>query len=325
MKHWFVCPDTDVPAGGVRVIYRAVEHLLAEGREACVVHSTPGFRPSWFASGVPVAHVDEIDLVPGADVLVIPEIYGPGLGEIAPGVAKVVFNQNTSNTFAGYELPVRRGATAYDHPEVVGAVCVSDDEAAVLRYAFPDLDVRRIVLQVDPALFHPGLKHRRITYMPRKNARDAARVLALLGARGVLDDVEVVALQGLDEAGVAAAQRDALLFLSFSQDEGWGLPPIEALAAGCLVVGYHGMGGREFLTPEHAWPVEQGDVLAFARTVEDVLRRHREDPAAMEAFGREVSAAIHARYTPAAERASVLAAFDALRMGSDPTVRTAVV
>lgn len=310
MKHWFVCPDTDEPAGGVRVIYRAVEHLLAAGREACVVHDAPGFRPTWFRSeGVPVAYVDDVDLVPGADVLVIPEIYGPGLGGIAPGVAKVVFNQNTANTFAGYDLPVRRGGTAYDHPEVIGAVCVSEDEAAVLRFAFPELDVRRITLQVDPGLFRPAAKRRRITFMPRKGGRDAARVLALLGARGVLDDVEVVALEGLDEAGVAAAQSEALVFLSFSVDEGWGLPPIEALASGCLVVGYHGMGGREFLTPDLAWPVEQGDVLAFARTVEDVLDRHREDPAGMEAFGRRVASVIHERYTPARERASVLDAF----------------
>ena len=312
MRLWFVCPDTDAPAGGVRVIYRAVEHLRAQGHEAWVVHGTPGFRPTWFSSDVPVAYTDDIDLAPGRDVLVIPEIYGPGLGGIAPGVAKVVFNQNTSNTFAGYEQPVRRGETAYDHPDVVGAVCVSEDEAAVLRFAFPDLEVRRIVLGIDADLFHPGLKHRRITYMPRKGARDAARVLSLLGARGTLDGVEVVALQGLDEAGVAAAQREALLFLSFSTDEGWGLPPIEALAAGCLVVGYHGMGGREFLTPEHAWPVEQGDVLAFARTVEDVLARYREDPAGMEAFGRAVAATIHERYSPDRERASVLAAFTSL-------------
>ncbi|HYF26257.1 MAG TPA: glycosyltransferase [Baekduia sp.] len=312
MRLWFVCPDTDVPSGGVRVIHRCVEHLRAAGREAWVVHEQPGFRPTWFTSAAPIAYAPSIDLAPGADVLVVPEIYGPGLGDIAPGVTKVIFNQNTSNTFAGYALPIRRGATAYDHPEVGGAVCVSEDEAAVLRFAFPQLAVERVVLQVDPAIFHPGPKRRVLTYMPRKGARDAARVLGLLGARGTLDDVEVRALQGLDEAGVAAAQRDALLFLSFSVDEGWGLPPVEALASGCLVVGFHGMGGREFLTPDLAWPVEQGDVLALARTAAGLLDRHREDPEPLEAHGRAAAAAIHARYTPQREAASVVAAFEAL-------------
>ena len=44
--------------------------------------------------------------------------------------------------------------------------------------------------------------------------------------------------------------RLATIFLTFSNQEGFGLPPVEAMACGCLVVGYHGHGGKEFLKPE---------------------------------------------------------------------------
>jgi hypothetical protein len=220
---------------------------------------------------------DDANAVPGEDLLVIPEVYGPGLADIGPGMAKVVFNRNTYNTFKGYPLVPKRGAvTAYDHPEVVGAVCVSDDNVEYLRYAFPRLHVERIVNPVDPALFHPERKQPLVTFMPRKNADDAGQVLHLLAARGALRDVEVVPLHGMTQEQVAAVQRRALMFLCFGHPEGWGRPPAEAMACGAVVVGYHGMGGREFFDASHAFPVVPGDVLGFARAAEQVLELWRE-------------------------------------------------
>lgn len=39
---FFVCPDTDVATGGVRVIYRAVDHLRAAGHDAVRGARGPG-------------------------------------------------------------------------------------------------------------------------------------------------------------------------------------------------------------------------------------------------------------------------------------------
>ncbi|HEY8584200.1 MAG TPA: glycosyltransferase family 4 protein [Capillimicrobium sp.] len=309
---YFVCPDYDAPSGGIRVIYRHVEHLVAAGIPAAVVHKAPGFRPTWFDTGaVPVTSVDAVDPTP-ADLLVIPEIYGPDLASIAPGVPKAVFNQNAYNTFAGYTADPRDLRAPYGHPEVVGAVVVSEDNAEYLRYAFPGLDVRRTVNAVDPARFFPAPKRRRLAYMPRKNAEQALQVIRILAFRGALADVEVVALDGMSEDAVAAALRETLVFLSFGAPEGFGLPPAEAMACGCAVVGYHGMGGREFFTPDVAVPVTQGDVVGFARAVEEALAT----PAAeLEALGARASAAVTARYSPEAERASVVETWGALLAG----------
>ncbi|PTL59120.1 glycosyltransferase [Paraconexibacter algicola] len=312
-RAYFVCPDTDVPSGGVRVVYRAVDHCNDAGIPAVVVHDQPGFACTWFEHATPVVCAAQAAPVPGRDLLVVPEVYGPRLGEIAPGVRKVVFNQNAYNTFHGYDHVTAPGTTAYDHPEVAGAVCVSDDNAAYLRYAFPHLDVRRITYQLDPALWFVeetgAPRPRRLTYMPRKHADQAGQVLNILSQRGALRDVEVVPLHGMNEREVAAAQRSSLVFLSFGYPEGCPFPPKEAMAAGCLVVGYHGMGGRDYFTHEHGYPVPQGDIVAFARQVEEVLDAHRADPAGLEARARTASAAIRARYTPDAERRSILEAF----------------
>ena len=39
--------------------------------------------------------------------------------------------------------------------------------------------------------------------------------------------------------------KESMLFFSFGHPEGFGLPVAEALACGCAVVGYTGLGGRE--------------------------------------------------------------------------------
>jgi hypothetical protein len=319
-RAYFICPDTDAPSGGVRVIYRHVAHLTAAGIDAAVVHGQAGFHVTWFEDDVPVVYADQI--TPGPDdLLVIPEIYGPNLAGIGPGVPKAIFNQNAYNTFKGYPAVPDGAPTPYAHPEVRAAVVVSEDNRAYLRHAFPGLDVRRTVNCVDPALFFPAAKRRQLAFMPRKHADEAQQVLHMLAARGALAGVDVVALEGMNERQVAAALRETLMFLSFGYPEGCPCPPKEAMAAGCAVVGYHGMGGRDYITPPHAYPVDQGDIVAYARLVEELLAG---DQAALEQTGRAASAFVHETYSEQAERDSAVAVWGELLLASSaPLVQAA--
>ena len=58
--------------------------------------------------------------------------------------------------------------------------------------------------------------------------------------------------------------------MSFSQQvilKGFGLPLAEAIACGCIVVGYDGLGSRDFCYPAlHSVPF--GDILSFVNTLE---------------------------------------------------------
>jgi glycosyltransferase involved in cell wall biosynthesis len=58
---------------------------------------------------------------------------------------------------------------------------------------------------------------------------------------------------------VAAALAASHLFLAAGFPEGCPLPPLEAMACGCVVVGYAGCGGYDYLRPAPpttapAWP-----------------------------------------------------------------------
>ncbi len=79
-----------------------------------------------------------------------------------------------------------------------------------------------------------------ICYMPRKLPDHIARVKELLGAIG--NGFEWVALDGIDENEVARCMQSCQIFLSTQDQEGFGLPSLEAMSCGALVIGYPGTG-----------------------------------------------------------------------------------
>jgi len=100
--------------------------------------------------------------------------------------------------------------------------------------------------------------------------------------------------------------QDSLMFLSFGYPEGFSLPPAEAMSCGCIVAGYHGMGGREYFKPEFCFPVEMGDIIGFARTVSTVLRMYREEPETLTRMARMASDYIRQTYSLERERDDIL-------------------
>ena len=306
-----ICPDWDKPAGGLRKQYRAVDVLNEAGLSAAVVHKRPGFRCTWFEHETRVVAAGEIAVGEG-DVIAVPEIYGPSILELPAGVRQVIFNQGA---YLALDTLVTGGPAAaapyLNNPDLAAVVVVSDDSARVVEYAFPGVPVHRIHHGIDPAIHHPPVEapRKRIAYMTRRRPHEATQVLRLLELRGVLDGWEVVAIEGKTETEVAELLRSSQMFLSFSQLEGFGLPPLEALACACIVVGFDGFGGRELFRPPFATSIEDGDVVAFARTVEDVIRRIDNDPVAMRAAADAGAAFALERYSREIERQDLLDVF----------------
>jgi len=291
---YYLCPDYSVPSGGIRAIYRHVDLLNAAGHEAAVLHHKDGYACRWFEHDTRVLGAPSVRLST-ADVLVVPEIYAPFLDELPHGPRLVAFNQNAYLTFD--RVPDDR-PVAYDR--FAAALTVSDDSAEYLRFAFPGLRVAVASNAIDPSVFHPAAEPpgRRIAVMPRKRPGDAAQVLRLLGDR--LRGWEVTTIAGGSEREVAAAMRSSSIFLAFGLQEGFGLPPAEAMASGCYVIGFPGFGGREIFDPAFSRPIEDGDVLAFARAVAETLDTFERDPGEIHRSG--MAGAEHVRRTYPLER-----------------------
>jgi Glycosyl transferases group 1 len=295
----------------VRAIYRAVDLLNDAGMEAAVLHARDGVRCTWFANTTRVVHPPIT--VGGHDVLVVPEAFTPAaIARLAPGVPKVVFNQNAYRTFLS---ATRRddgaAVTNADHPDVARVLVVSEDNRALLERALPDVDVVRMHHWIDASVFHAGATRRehRIVAMPRKRPADFQLLTDLLRARDALADWEIVTLEGRSEVEVAAELRRAALFVALGREEGFGLPVAEAMASGCPVVGFHGMGGRELFGSEFAVAIEDGDVGALADWIERFVAGYDAQRAEWERRSGEATEFVTSTYSRARATDDLVACF----------------
>ncbi|RKQ94101.1 glycosyl transferase family 1 [Solirubrobacter pauli] len=308
---WMITPDWNKPSGGIRKQYHAVDVLNAAGHPAAVVHERRGFRCSWFEHATTIVAAADVELGP-RDVIVVPEIYWPSIRRLPRGIRQVIYNQNAYLTLDALAAAGPAAAAAYvGNPDLGLVAVVSDENAEVLSHAFPDVPIARVRHSIDEALHHPGAeaRPRRIAYMPRRRGEEARQVLELLRLRGALQGWEVVPIEGRSETEVAELLRTCRIFLSLSEREGFGLPPCEAIACGCLVVGFDGFAGREFFQPPFARSVENGDVLALARALEALMVETESDPAAARAHAEAGVRFVRERYSAEAERQDLVAAF----------------
>lgn len=293
-----LCPDSNLPCGGVRKIYNFVDLLREMGFEAFVLHAEWEFKCDWFLSDTPIIYMtspfgslsglDEsgeaysLPALSEADLLVIPEIF---VLQVVPNLAKwnvtgIIFNQNAFQTFSHTTFPSAPFSAGDDqegvpqlylNDRILGVLVVSEHSKAYLDALNLDLAVYSIHNSIRKSLFfYQAEKKKQIAYMPRKSLEDSLHVITLIKARGLLKEWTFYPIEGVSEAEVSQIMRESALFLSFSEREGFGMPPVEAMACGCVVIGYHGQGGKEYLKRPYAYPIDAGDLVQFALTIEAV-------------------------------------------------------
>lgn len=315
-------PDFKHPSAGVRTMYRHVDILRSAGVPAEVLHRRPGFRAGWFANDTPVSNLAGREIGP-EDLLVVGELdvdlVAHAVGRGYPA-RHVVLDQSGYLAWDNAPEEVARHYRSRHAPLAV--LATSRHVAEIAAFAHPGLDVRHVRLGIDLDRFRPAgspgpPSARRITYMPRRGGEDVATALHLLAERGSLEGWEVCTLDGVPADEVARVLQQTQVFLSVSHREGFGMPPLEAMACGAYVVGYDALGGREFLRPDVSSPVETGNVLALAQELAAVLEAEAAHPGWLRQRGLAASAFVRAEYSPQRERESVLAGYAGL-LGTSP-------
>ena len=125
--------------------------------------------------------------------------------------------------------------------------------------------------------------------MPRKLSQDVTQILEILKMREALKNWNFVSIDNKTEQEVAQIMKESVFFLSFNHREGFGLPPVEAMACGCYVIGYHGEAGREYLNPEFSTTIEYGNIIAYAQKVEEMVMAFEQAPQSVLDKGRKAS------------------------------------
>lgn len=307
---YFFLSDFDQPSGGVMAIYRHVDILNNSGVKAFVLHQRPGFRCTWFENDTKIAYVEGTTLST-SDLLVFSEIDIDLIAALPKKIRFAVFNQSGHLTWSCGRTHARN---QYSNKELVGVVVVSEHSRELVSYAFPNSRIHRIHLGIDTSLFHNthDKRPRRLCYMSRRGQQDAELVFNILEEREVLRDWSVCVIDGRTHAEVARCLRTSRIFLSFSYQEGFGLPVAEAMACGNYVVGYHAYGGRELFQSDFSTTVDSGDAVGFAKAIEQAVRNDLADDNWCQKRGEAASRYIDRNYSLSQERSEVLATYSKL-------------
>jgi len=246
-------PPVKRPTGGVAVLRSIADTLAEAGREAFLVPRETG-QAYLDGAIAPVVPWDELRLAPG-DLWLVPEGWPNAL---LPGLKAsarcLVYVQNWAYLFSG--LPA--GATW----QGLGAsfLAVSDPvrrfiadslgaDAPVLR---PGINLSRFAAPTAKPKGPP-----RIAFMPRKNKALADQIRDAFDARRAaagLRPAQWLAVENMSQDEVAAALASAHVFLATGFPEGCPLPPLEAMASGCLCAGFGGYGGHDYMRQAGDFP-----------------------------------------------------------------------
>jgi glycosyltransferase involved in cell wall biosynthesis len=272
----YISHDPVKPVGGVRVIYRHVEILRKAGFDAYVVHRAPGLRLDWFQSSAPVLYATGQFAISTSDWIVIPEDHQEVLQAFAnfPG-NKVLFCQNHWYVFNGIE-PDQSWSDLGIRDVLVSSKPIRDFVRRVMR-----VEPTLIPLSIDPSVFHGEQNARplQVAVMPRKGGQHMRFIRGVIRQlEPTLGDVPWIEIQGCNEGQVAALLRQSRFFLSTGFREGFGLPPLEAMACGAIPVGFTGGGGADYATAENGFWVADEDTITLAETLAKLLVACRSSP-----------------------------------------------
>ena len=301
----FLLKPLPSPSGGVAAIYRHVEILNTHGVPAFVaLRKKP--KVDFYRTTAPQLIFGNALLgkraslrrqVRAGDIWVVPEVYPDYIRMLEGTPAKrLMLCQN--HYFLPLPLDSRGGI---DEFSVHGVIATTESIQSFFRDVYSTPVPYLHSYAIDPQIFAPALvKKRQIAYMPRKlSNEDVAFLIACFKRRHAsYSGVPWVKIADVPQSEAARIMGESGVFLSLSHKDSLGLPPLEAMACGCLVAGYHGDGGRTFMTPDNGWWADTGDWkacidgLAAALAVFDsggdaVVARRRAMAATVAHYGLE--------------------------------------
>ncbi len=226
---YYFLPDVGI-YGGVKVACQFVEILNAAGGRATVV--LPGtVAPRWFATSAPFVSFDDAARRLGRSDWIMfsfPAHYQ--MLRHLPG-RRVCHCQGTDPALD----PV------FADPAVLILTGWAQAEAHVrARFGRATVDVG---ISIADGFFFDGAEKldNVVAYMPRRGLGAVLRCIARNSR------VDFVPIDGRDEADVARLLKRAGIFLATAEGEWFGLPALEAMAAGCVVLSVPVRGGMEYL------------------------------------------------------------------------------
>ena len=201
------------------------------------------------------------------DFVIIPEIwahFATDLKFVEQKINYAIFVQgfyhmNSTNNFINLKK-------SYEGAKLI--ITTSQYSVSYLKSMFPNIrkKIFKVNLSVDHNKFKIKKKYNLITYMPRKLPEHSNLLLFYL--KNLLPkNWKILPLINVSEKKIIKSLSVSKIFLSFSNFEGLGIPPIEAALSGNKVIGYVGGGGSEYWKKPIFIKVENGEIEDFAKKI----------------------------------------------------------
>ena len=225
------------------------------------------FRPkkNWYNDKILVG--ENLNFDQKKDFVIIPEIwahFATDLKFAEKGINYAIFVQgfyhmNSTNNFDHLKK-------SYENAKLI--ITTSKYSISYLRTMFPSIKKKifKVNLSIDDKKFRIKKKSNIITYMPRKLPEHSSLLLFFL--KNILPkNWKILPLINVSEKKLISTLSISKIFLSFSNFEGMGIPPIEAALSGNKVIGYVGGGGLEYWKKPIFIKVENGEIEDFAKKI----------------------------------------------------------
>lgn len=277
MKLYVFCHKAQLePNGGVKVLFEIAQALIDDGFDACILipgkrlyagENPAGWTPHWFKTDVPV--IDDVDVITSEDVVLIHEESIWAYDELNRNRPRMIMiNQGlqsslcTRNSFDDL-LKV--------YKECLGVITVSRyiADGVNLLFKVPSTKIHRVHNIVDPMFinYNPEFKKNEILVHIKRQNSSNGMLYKILSTRY---DWNVRVVENFTLKQMAAAMETAKIFLFLCNEngEGFGMPPVEAALSGCKVIGYSGIGGKEFFDEPLFTEIEYNDINRFVVEVD---------------------------------------------------------
>lgn len=309
----YFCPDFPQPSGGIKTLYRHVDRLCQLGFDAYIVHQQHGFTLTWHDYQAPVIWLEDKPQFGPDDMCVFPEVMLDYIRQ-TQGFAgqRVVFALSWSPAYAR----LRPGERWQDY----GITQVITKSPVVKRHLewSMSIDVTLIGEYVDATryVYEPRRKQPKVAYLTRKDASGEWLHGVLARRHASLAALIWQPLRNMPEETYAGHLREASVYLATTTQEGMNVSVLEAMACGCLVVGYAGVGGATYMAgtgeAQNCILVENGNLPLLGETLEAVLLKLVADPQCYASVIEQAVVSARRYQDPAAETQGLQAFFEKL-------------
>ncbi len=276
MRIIYLCPEVTDPSGGIKRLYDHVAILRRHGFDAYIAQQRRGEKPHWFETDIEPIALEALNPFQPDDHIVIPD----GIADVLPSFQGCRITLLILNPY--YLLRAEKLMPVLELTGSLSVITNSPTVARFLGWLYGRVNIQTVRTGIDHSLFFPEQKRPpiKIAYTRRKDTvSDMVIHLAMchLQREGRGADIEVVCIEDRPLEEYARILRQSHIWLTTALVHGFPRSTLEAMACGCLCVGYAGTCGKDLIKPAgiragNFLAVSDGDLLALAMQLAEAIQ-----------------------------------------------------